>query len=705
MTFSTKSILFTTLISFIFYGCNNPKTPEQYHLHPNEFEVELPIVSYPLPVVDNIYNNCNTEKKVSINENPVVFILRGINDIWQGTTDTYQLKSSPNGPSLSDYIEGNPIIDSISWKKNIQYVIDVTNNRSDREAVLAYLDDVRSKYYSVSDGFGPLTEEYVKNSGVYVDLPEIYTDQILKDTHYQSSYNNGKIYAGDEMAVLGDVVKLARSFQNTCSSTNAPKRLYATPRPWRMNATGEVRFIGTTYDTILNSPTYLTIDHTGNKQHKIFDNYESDVKVVPGLYCLRKHHNQIYDKTNPPPNNLYTNTTENIREDNGYPSGHTNAGMLISFAYAYAFPERFSELIYRGSQLGENRIFAGMHSPVDVMGGKIMALSVACAALSQPEIEKEAEAALEATFKFFGANADSLNMNLYDYAHRKVDNPSDFIIEDMVNTEVFNNNLYDDKIKIKEIYTKRLTYGFPCDSSKNNQAPIVPKGAENILKSRFPYLTDNQRRLVLYTTEISSGYKLLDKTNGWGRINLLAAADGFGEFIGDIHINMDASLGRFNAEDTWGNDISGGGRLIKKGTGRLSLTGENSYSGGTEINNGTILTVSNTALGTGDVQINNKGILEVYNSLKVTGKFTQTDGKILIHINSKDKIPIKIENQVKLENGTLEIILDKDLNLQKGDKIAILQGEIIQIQLKEIIMKNYIGTLKQINNIIYVIIS
>jgi autotransporter-associated beta strand protein len=704
MTLSIKNILFTTLISFIFFGCSNPKTTQQNLLHPDEFKVELPKVSYPLPVVDYIYNNCNIDKKVNINENPVIYILRGINDIWQGTTDTYQVKSSLNGPCLTDYIKGNPIIDSISWKRNIQYVIEVTNNRTDTEAVLAYLDDIRSKYYSVADGFGPLTEDYVENSGVYVDLPEIYVAQVLKDKHYQSSYNNGKMYAGDEKAVLGDVVKLARSFQNTCSSTKAPKRLYATPRPWRMNNNGEVKFLGTTYDTILNAPTYLTIDYAGNKNYKIFDNYECDVKVVPGLYCSRKNHIQIYDETKPSSNDLYTNTTENIREDNGYPSGHTNAGMLISLAYAYAFPERFSELIYRGSQLGEDRIIAGMHSPVDVMGGKIMALSVACAALSQPEIAKEAETALEATFKFFGAKADSLGMNLYDYAHRKVDNPSGFILEDMVNTEIFNNNIYDEKKKIKEIYKERLTYGFPCDTTKNDHAPIVPKGAENILKSRFPYLTDNQRRLVLYTTEISSGYKLLDKTNGWGRINLLAAADGFGEFIGNVHINMDASLGRFNSEDTWGNDISGRGRLIKKGTGKLTLIGNNTFSGGTEINEGTISTISYTALGTGDVQINKKGVLEVYNSLKIAGSFSQVGGRILIHVTSKDTIPIHIDNQVKIKDSTLEIVLDRELKLNKGDKIAILKGKEVKAQIKNLITKEYKGTLEQIENTIYFLI-
>ncbi|MDI5791362.1 hypothetical protein PO124_32055 [Bacillus licheniformis] len=38
------------------------------------------------------------------------------------------------------------------------------------------------------------------------------------------------------------------------------------------------------------------------------------------------------------------------------------------FAMAYAIPERYQELLTRASELGHNRIVAGMHSPLDVMG-------------------------------------------------------------------------------------------------------------------------------------------------------------------------------------------------------------------------------------------------------------------------------------------------------------------------------------------------
>lgn len=47
-------------------------------------------------------------------------------------------------------------------------------------------------------------------------------------------------------------------------------------------------------------------------------------------------------------------------------------------------PERYQELLTRASELGNNRVVAGMHSPLDVMGGRVMATAMAAAILSDP---------------------------------------------------------------------------------------------------------------------------------------------------------------------------------------------------------------------------------------------------------------------------------------------------------------------------------
>ncbi|WP_412056245.1 autotransporter-associated beta strand repeat-containing protein, partial [Bacillus inaquosorum] len=97
---------------------------------------------------------------------------------------------------------------------------------------------------------------------------------------------------------------------------------------------------------------------------------------------------------------------------------------------------------------------------------------------------------------------------------------------------------------------------------------------------------------------------VLDDPEGWGRLNLFSAADGYGAFAKDVTVNMDSSKGGFHALDRWRNDISGTGKLTKKGTGTLKLEGNNTYSGGIRIDQGTLEGDSKTAFGRGDVSNN-----------------------------------------------------------------------------------------------------
>ncbi|ELU7077895.1 fibronectin-binding autotransporter adhesin ShdA [Salmonella enterica] len=57
------------------------------------------------------------------------------------------------------------------------------------------------------------------------------------------------------------------------------------------------------------------------------------------------------------------------------------------------------------------------------------------------------------------------------------------------------------------------------------------------------------------------------------------------------------------------NTLFGSGSLVKTGTGELTLNGDNDYSGGTTITGGTLIAASVNALGSGD--IDNSGVLQV----------------------------------------------------------------------------------------------
>lgn len=715
---SAKNIsIFTAslLVAVSFVGCNKTTIKEPTGLG-YEQTVALPNVNAPLPTSENLALNSDGDKSIrySINNNPVAYLLKGMNSVWKGTTDDYQNAASGNGPSANDLI-ANPIIDANTWATNIKYVVDVTTNRTDDEAILAFLDDRRSKNYSVIDGFGPLTEDYVAAAEASVNLANTTVAQVVQDENYAIGNNDSQSYGGNTTSTLGAVVQLVRDFRNNSASTSASKYIYSTPRPWRMNDTGEIDFQGTTITPDINGSytgsdgtmykgTYKCTDAANSTSYKVFDIYESSVKVVPGLVCSRRAHSTSKEGDSTAVANgdkLYSADTENRRKDGGYPSGHTNAGVLASIAYAYSMPERFSELVTRGSQLGESRIVAGMHSPVDIIGGRVHALAISANTLNN--YQTDAQAALAATKDYFGTKAANTGMTLNEYAHTAVSNPTGYSINNNVNFEVFNNNIYDNKTKNKETYRFRMTYGFEQDITKAGQAPIVPKGAEVLLASRFPYLTDVQRRAVIATTEIDSGYPILDETNGWGRIDLVTAADGYGAFNGDVNVTMDATLGRLNAKDTWGNNITGKGLLTKNGTGKLTLEGNNTYSGGTVLNEGTLEATSSTAFGTGDVYVKG-GIIEVSKNLVVKNHFTQKAGVLQINVASRNQGKLTVGKQLTIKGGSLVINFD-GITPVRGDSFKVINANYIKGRFSSVTANGYNLSYIQTNSSLIVIVK
>lgn len=63
---------------------------------------------------------------------------------------------------------------------------------------------------------------------------------------------------------------------------------------------------------------------------------------------------------------------------------------------------------------------------------------------------------------------------------------------------------------MKASFLKRMTFNFSPTAS--TAAPVVPKGAEMLLETRLPYQTPSQRRVVLKTTAMASGYPIMSWT-------------------------------------------------------------------------------------------------------------------------------------------------------------------------------------------------
>ncbi|EKC9953410.1 autotransporter-associated beta strand repeat-containing protein [Salmonella enterica] len=89
------------------------------------------------------------------------------------------------------------------------------------------------------------------------------------------------------------------------------------------------------------------------------------------------------------------------------------------------------------------------------------------------------------------------------------------------------------------------------------------------------------------------------------------------EALGTGDVTDDATL-ELNTGGTFDNAISGSGQVVKSGDKMLTLSGANSYSGGTLISDGTLVASNVEALGTGDVT--NDAVLE----LNTGGDFDNT---------------------------------------------------------------------------------
>ncbi len=167
---------------------------------------------------------------------------------------------------------------------------------------------------------------------------------------------------------------------------------------------------------------------------------------------------------------------------------------------------------------------------------------------------------------------------------------------------------------------ENLTTGYAKYSGTSMAAPHVA-GSVAVLMERFPYLNGAQVAEVLKTTATDMGAPGIDALYGWGMINLGKAINGPGmfytvedipeefripdptgvaygptQFVVDLpgvgavldkgkpteRVCSDVLCGL----DFWSNDISGHGGLTKQGIGTLVLTGTNTYSGPTLVNQG-----------------------------------------------------------------------------------------------------------------------
>ncbi|MEH0832186.1 autotransporter domain-containing protein [Pectobacterium cacticida] len=402
-------------------------------------------------------------------------------------------------------------------RQNIQTVIDIARSRTQEQEISAFEFDAQDANYAVIAGLGPLADRLKAETGAFTTVNGI------PDEAYTSRIRDGGNGLGSTANGLGKVVELVNAVRYPASTTPA-KNNFNYPRPFRQTLDGE------DLDWVLQKSLVARVPATGEG-------------------------------------------------DGGFPSGHTNAGYLAAFGLAYAVPQQYSGLMLRAGEIGYSRVETGIHSPLDVIGGRMHATYYAIQdLLANPELRKEAHAQTQSFFaEQCGGDISACDTNGKDvetaYAQYQID---------------------------KALYAKYTFENTFTPIGDTNTAAVVPQHAEVLIETRYPYLTASQQRDILATTSNASG-GVMDNGMGYDRLNLFKAANGYGAFNDPVSVTMNATDGGLSAADTWLNDITGAGSLTKSGSGQLTLAGRNSWSGGTTVAGGTLVGTNGRAFGTGTI--------------------------------------------------------------------------------------------------------
>ncbi|WP_405962566.1 phosphatase PAP2 family protein [Streptomyces sp. NBC_00723] len=560
----------------------------------------------PLPFVDDYKTNLTTN--LTPETNAVVRILGGFAEVWK---------------TGAAWNTGTPLRPEI-LRANMRYCIAITRSRTEAAGRQAFVYDRQHQSYAMIAGLGPLTDLYKSGAKAVTSItsaPDTTPATTISDAVPADAPAGSAIGAGSYTSDLGQVARLVDTVRGPFASGNPGKYAFQYPRPWRMNENSEV------------------VD-TGKTDALGYPVYDSKVVVVPQLLRQRG-----------------TSATD----DGGFPSGHTNAFHLASLAFAYAVPERFQELVTRALELSHTRIVSGMHSTVDVLGGRIMATALAAAALADPANAALKAAARAQALAYFTEKTGTTADTLPAYAHSDA------------------SDAYADREANARANEPRLTYVL---ERQGRRTPLtVPKGAEVLLETRLPYLTAAQRRDVLRTTALPSGYVMLDGFEQWGRLNLFAAADGYGAFDSDVTVTLDASKGGFDAADVWRHDIEGEGGLTKRGSGTLTLTGHNRFHGGTVLEEGVFVAGHANALGQGDVRLTG-GTLRADAPVRVRGAWAQESGAVLdLTLRGHHGPVLTVSGRVRLDRGAvLSLRLDADRPPAAGTTVPVIDASALRGQ-------------------------
>ncbi len=231
-------------------------------------------------------------------------------------------------------------------------------------------------------------------------------------------------------------------------------------------------------------------------------------------------------------------------------------------------PEAYQDLLLSAQQFGLSRNVIGVHYPTDIIGGRIVAYYTMAQALANdpsfvagnyPALLQSTASVLRGSIAGGGAHTLCQLRDQRRGVYRQRNLPDGGAIH-----------------RRQPVLCRADQLRAARDRSDQPRAGR-PGQCQPADRRALPLSLGSQLSDVLASTELASGAPL-DNGSGWARLNLYAAAGGYGAFTSNVTVTMNAAQGGFNAIDLWSNNISGPGGLTKLGTGTLVLGGNNTYT-------------------------------------------------------------------------------------------------------------------------------
>ncbi|AEK61192.1 Serine protease [Collimonas fungivorans Ter331] len=181
-------------------------------------------------------------------------------------------------------------------------------------------------------------------------------------------------------------------------------------------------------------------------------------------------------------------------------------------------------------------------------------------------------------------------------------------------------------------------------------APAVT-GAAALVQQSYPWMNADQIRQTILSTATSMGDTA---TYGWGLLNASKAANGPALFDTRLTLGGNFVASFDSASSTFANNIGGNAGLLKDGSGMLTLSGNNTYSGANEIAKGTLNVTGSVASA---VTIDSAGVLSgdggrIGGSVSNSGRLSNTGGGMTIAGNYTATASAVLANQF---NSTLTV--------------------------------------------------